>query len=102
MAGGEGTRLRPLTSNAPKPMLPLVNRPMMEHIVALCRRHGFTDVVATVAYLADVIRTYFDDGSDFGVRASFDRQPRDSRVNSDHLPGDLNICPVNVAGRGLS
>jgi len=67
MAGGEGSRLRPLTSNTPKPMLPVANRPMMEHIVALCRRHGFTDVVATVAYLADVIRTYFGDGGDFGV-----------------------------------
>lgn len=67
MAGGEGSRLRPLTSNTPKPMLPVANRPMMEHIVALCRRHGCTDVVATVAYLADVIRTYFDDGAEFGV-----------------------------------
>lgn len=71
MAGGEGSRLRPLTSNTPKPMLPVANRPMMEHIVALCRRHGCTDVVATVAYLADVIRTYFDDGSDFGVSMSY-------------------------------
>src|SRR5205807_6096570 len=45
MAGGEGTRLRPLTSNQPKPMLPMVNRPMMEHIVGLLREHGFADIV---------------------------------------------------------
>ena len=47
MAGGEGTRLRPLTSNAPKPMMPLANRPMMEHIVDLLKRHGFDDIVVT-------------------------------------------------------
>ncbi|MBV8958120.1 MAG: NTP transferase domain-containing protein, partial [Actinobacteria bacterium] len=48
MAGGEGTRLRPLTSNQPKPMMPLANRPMMEHIVRLLRDHGFEDIVVTV------------------------------------------------------
>ncbi len=68
MAGGEGTRLRPLTSNQPKPMIPLANRPMMEHIVGLLREHSFTDVVVTVAFLANSIRTYFGDGSEFGVR----------------------------------
>jgi mannose-1-phosphate guanylyltransferase/phosphomannomutase len=68
MAGGEGTRLRPLTSNQPKPMIPLVNKPMMEHIIGLLREHGFTDIVVTVAFLANAIRTYFGDGSEFGVR----------------------------------
>ena len=68
MAGGEGTRLRPLTSNAPKPMMPLVNQPMMEHIVGLLKPHGFDDIVVTVAFLANHIRTYFGDGSEFGVR----------------------------------
>ena len=53
MAGGEGTRLRPLTSNAPKPMMPLVNRPMMEHIVDLLQQHGFDEIVVTVAFLAN-------------------------------------------------
>ena len=47
MAGGEGTRLRPLTSNQPKPMMPLANRPMMEHIVDLLQRHGFDEIVVT-------------------------------------------------------
>jgi len=68
MAGGEGTRLRPLTSNQPKPMLPMGNRPMMEHVVALLRQHGFEDIVVTVAFMANAIRSYFDDGSEFGVR----------------------------------
>ncbi len=68
MAGGEGTRLRPLTSNQPKPMLPMANRPMMEHVVRLLRSHGMTDIVVTVAFMANAIRTYFDDGSELGVR----------------------------------
>ena len=68
MAGGEGTRLRPLTSNQPKPMLPMANRPMMEHVVALLRRHGLEDIVVTVAFMANAIRSYFGDGSEFGVR----------------------------------
>src|SRR5215218_8220307 len=68
MAGGEGTRLRPLTSNHPKPMIPLANRPMMEHIVQLLQRHGFDEIVVTVAFLANDIRNYFGDGSEFGVR----------------------------------
>jgi mannose-1-phosphate guanylyltransferase/phosphomannomutase len=68
MAGGEGTRLRPLTSNAPKPMMPLVNEPMMEHIVRLLKQHGFEEIVVTVAFMANSIRSYFGDGSDFGVR----------------------------------
>ena len=69
MAGGEGTRLRPLTSNCPKPMLPLANRPMMEHIVHLLLRHGVDEIVVTVAYLANQIRTYFGtDGPGFYTR----------------------------------
>jgi mannose-1-phosphate guanylyltransferase/phosphomannomutase len=68
MAGGEGTRLRPLTSNVPKPMMPLVNEPMMEHIVRLLKQHGFDEIVVTVAFLANHIRAYFGDGSDHGVR----------------------------------
>jgi mannose-1-phosphate guanylyltransferase/phosphomannomutase len=71
LAGGEGTRLRPLTSNQPKPMMPLVNRPMMEHIVRLLALHGFDDIVVTVAFLANQVRDYFGDGSDFGVRMRY-------------------------------
>ncbi|HXN59958.1 MAG TPA: sugar phosphate nucleotidyltransferase [Acidimicrobiales bacterium] len=71
MAGGEGTRLRPQTSNLPKPMLPLVGRPMMEHIVSLLQRHGVTDIVVTVAFLPNAIRSYFGDGSELGVRMAY-------------------------------
>lgn len=71
MAGGEGSRLRPLTANVPKPMLPVANRPLMEHIIELLRSHGITDVTATVQFLASVIRNYFSDGSDLGVSLSY-------------------------------
>jgi mannose-1-phosphate guanylyltransferase/phosphomannomutase len=71
LAGGEGTRLRPLTSNQPKPMMPIANAPMMEHIVRLLAQHGFDDIVVTVAFLANHIRNYFADGSDFGVRMRY-------------------------------
>ncbi|HEY3241369.1 MAG TPA: sugar phosphate nucleotidyltransferase, partial [Acidimicrobiia bacterium] len=48
MAGGEGTRLRPLTSNLPKPMMPMANQPLMEHVVRRLADHGFDDIVVTV------------------------------------------------------
>jgi len=71
MAGGEGSRLRPLTSNLPKPMLPVANRPLMEHIIELLKRHRITDVVVTVQFLSSVLRNYFRDGSDLGVSLSY-------------------------------
>ncbi|MFQ5556634.1 MAG: sugar phosphate nucleotidyltransferase [Acidimicrobiales bacterium] len=71
MAGGEGTRLRPLTSNVPKPMMPLANRPMMEHVVDLLKRHGFEEIVVTVAFMANAIRNWFGDGAEFGVSIEY-------------------------------
>ena len=71
MAGGEGSRLRPLTSRRPKPLAPIVNKPVMEHILDLLRRHGITEVVATLHYLADEIESYFGDGSAFGVSLKY-------------------------------
>ncbi len=68
LAGGEGSRLRPLTSNQQKAMIPLVNRPMMEHIVRLLKDHGFDEIVVTLGFMANSIRTYFGDGAEFGVR----------------------------------
>lgn len=71
MAGGEGTRLRPLTVNRPKPMVPVVNRPVMAHIVGLVRQHGINEIIATLHYLPDVIQEYFGDGSEFGVKLTY-------------------------------
>ena len=71
MAGGEGTRLRPLTSSMPKPLLPVVNRPIMEHVLRLLRRHGMTDVVVTVQFLASLVRNYFGDGEELGMTLQY-------------------------------
>ena len=75
MAGGEGTRLRPLTANQPKPMLPLANRPIMEHIVGHVRNHGIKDIVVTVQFLASQVRNYFGDGSDMDVDLTYATEP---------------------------
>jgi mannose-1-phosphate guanylyltransferase/phosphomannomutase len=71
MAGGEGTRLRPMTANQPKPLLPVANRPIMEHVLGLLRRHGFSDTVVTVQFLAALVRNYFGDGEDFGMNLQY-------------------------------
>ena len=71
MAGGEGSRLRPLTSRRPKPLAPVVNKPVMEHIVDLLRKHGVREIVATLHYLADEIESYFGDGTAFGVSMKY-------------------------------
>lgn len=71
MAGGEGSRLRPITANRPKPLVPVGNQPIMEHILLLLRRHGIREVVATLHYLADEIQNTFDDGSELDVEMSY-------------------------------
>ncbi|MEX2290884.1 MAG: mannose-1-phosphate guanyltransferase [Mycobacteriales bacterium] len=71
MAGGEGTRLRPMTANQPKPLLPVVNRPIMAHVLRLLKRHGFDESVVTVQFLASLVRTYFGDGEEFGMSLSY-------------------------------
>ncbi len=71
MAGGKGTRLRPVTCHTPKPMVPLLNRPCMEYMIDLLKAHGITDIAVTVQYLPEVIKRYFGDGSRFGVRIRY-------------------------------
>ena len=71
MAGGSGTRLRPLTCDLPKPMVPILNRPIAEHIINLLKRHNIKEIIATLYYLPDVMRDYFQDGKDFGVEMTY-------------------------------
>jgi mannose-1-phosphate guanylyltransferase / phosphomannomutase len=71
MAGGKGTRLRPLTCNKPKPMVPLLNRPCMEYTIDLLKRYGIREIAVTLQYLPKVIRDHFGDGSDFGVQIEY-------------------------------
>jgi NDP-sugar pyrophosphorylase family protein len=67
MAAGLGTRLYPLTGLTSKPMVPILNRPVMEHLLQLLRRHGVTEVAANLHYHPDKISSYFGDGSEYGV-----------------------------------
>mgnify|MGYP000579576244 CR=1 FL=1 len=77
MSGGFGTRLRPLTCNIPKPMVPMVNKPMMEHIVNLLKKHGITEILATLFYQSDIITSYFGDGENFGVKMNYKKAEAD-------------------------
>jgi mannose-1-phosphate guanylyltransferase/phosphomannomutase len=71
MAGGEGTRLRPLTCNRPKPMVPVVNKPVMEHILNLLKKHGFYDVAVTLQYMPEQIKEYFQNGKGYGINIKY-------------------------------
>ncbi len=71
MAGGEGSRLRPLTCDRPKPMVPMLNRPVMEHTVELLKKHGIIDIGVTLQYMPQEIVNYFRDGSDHGVNVQY-------------------------------
>lgn len=77
LAGGQGTRLRPVTENIPKPMVAILGRPILEHIVFYLKRHGFTDLLATLHYRPRLIRDHFGDGSEFDVNLTYtiERKP---------------------------
>ncbi len=71
MAGGEGTRLRPMTASMPKPLLPVVNKPLMEYVLLLLKRHGLEEAVVTVQFLASMVRNYFGDGEELGMSLQY-------------------------------
>lgn len=89
MAGGSGTRLRPLTCDLPKPMVPILNRPIAEHIINLLKRHQITEIIATLHYLPDIMREYFTDGAEFGVQMTY-------AVEEDQPLGTAG-CVKNIA-----
>lgn len=71
MAGGEGVRLQPICSGRPKPMVPLLDRPVMEHLIALLSRHGITQIGITLHHQAQAVKEYFADGSRLGVSLTY-------------------------------
>ncbi len=71
MVGGFGTRLRPLTINIPKPMVPMCNRPLLYHTLHLLKKHDLTDLTGVVYYQPEVIKSYFNDGKEFGVKLDY-------------------------------
>jgi mannose-1-phosphate guanylyltransferase/phosphomannomutase len=90
MAGGFGTRLRPLSCSLPKPMVYMANKPMMEHIIDLLREHGLVDIIALLYFQPEEIKSYFGDGSKFGVRIEYVQAYEDYGTaggvkNAEHL-----------------
>jgi mannose-1-phosphate guanylyltransferase len=75
LAGGEGTRLRPLTSTVPKPVVPLVDRPLISYMLEWLKRHGVDDVIMSCGFLASGVRNVLGDGSGLGVRLRFVEEP---------------------------
>lgn len=71
LAAGKGTRVRPITYTIPKPLIPILQKPVMEFLVDLLRRHGFNEIMVNVSHLADEIENYFRDGQRFGVEISY-------------------------------
>ncbi|HTE74454.1 MAG TPA: mannose-1-phosphate guanyltransferase [Actinomycetes bacterium] len=105
MAGGEGTRLRPMTASMPKPLLPIVNKPIMEHVLRLLARHGFSETVVTVQFLASLVRNYFGDGEEFGMRLRYATEETPlgtagSVKNAEHLLRDDTF--VVISGDALT
>ena len=74
LAAGLGTRLRPITYAMPKPMVPVLNRPVMEHSVRLLARHGFSEAIANLHWFPETIEDHFGDGSDFGIELSYSHE----------------------------
>jgi mannose-1-phosphate guanylyltransferase len=76
LAAGKGTRVRPITYTIPKPMIPILEKPVMEFLLELLRQHGFTEVMVNVSHLADEIERYFRDGQRFGVEVAYSFEGR--------------------------
>jgi mannose-1-phosphate guanylyltransferase len=74
MAAGLGTRLRPLTYEVPKPMVPVANRPVIDHILRLLARHGFVEVIANLHWFPEAIRGHLGDGSPLGVELTYSHE----------------------------
>ncbi len=104
MAGGQGTRLRPLTSNVPKPMVAVGNKPTAEHILDLLHRHGIEHVVMTVAFMSEVIRAHFGDGSALGMSIEYavEESPLGTAGSVKNAASVLDDTFVIISGDSLT
>lgn len=103
MAGGEGTRLRPLTCNRAKPMIPVVNRPVIEHSIQLLKRHGIRDIIISLFYLPENVQNYFGDGSDWDVNISYsvEETPLGTAGGVKKAIGDFDSTFIVMSGDGI-
>ena len=104
LVGGFGTRLRPLTENTPKPLLPVKGRPIIEHAILNFKKHGIEDIVISTGYLADRIKEYFGDGSDFGVNISYtvENEPLGTGGALKKAAADIKETFVAINGDNLA
>ncbi len=104
MAGGQGTRLRPLTSNVPKPMVAVGNKPTAQHILELLLRHGIDHVVMTVGFMSEVIRAHFGDGSSLGmsIEYSVEETPLGTAGSVKNAESRLDDTFVIISGDSLT
>ncbi len=100
MAGGEGSRLRPITSTRPKPLVPVVNRPILWHVLRLLKKHQLSDTYITLHYLADQITMAFGDGSEIGAKInySFEDKPLGTAGSVKVLEEDLKETFIVISG----
>ncbi|TLM99385.1 nucleotidyltransferase family protein, partial [bacterium] len=104
MAGGEGSRLRPLTCDRPKPMVPLINKPVMEYAVKLLKEYGITDIGVTLQYLPEEISSYFGDGAGFGVSMQYfiEESPLGTAGSVKNTGGFLKETFIVISGDALT
>ena len=104
MAGGEGSRLRPLTCDCPKPMMRLMDRPVMQYALELLRAHGIREIAATLGYLPDAIMDYFSDGSAFDVRLRYyvEETPLGTAGGVRRAADFLNETFIVLSGDGIT
>ncbi len=104
MAGGSGSRLRPLTINRPKPMVPLVNKPVIGHILDLLKRHGITEVIVTLQYMAEDIQDYLGDGQSLGMKIEYsvEETPLGTAGSVKQAQGLLNDTFLVVSGDAVT
>ncbi|WP_102346488.1 nucleotidyltransferase family protein [Bacillus sp. Marseille-P3661] len=100
IAGGKGKRLRPLTNKLPKPMIPILKKPVMEYCIEHLKRHGITEIAVTVQYMSNKIKDYFGDGSKFGVNLYYfeDLSPLGTAGSIKNAEQFLNEPFVVVSG----
>jgi NDP-sugar pyrophosphorylase family protein len=76
LAGGKGTRLKPYTTVFPKPLMPINDKPILEIVIQQLKSHGFGEIIITVGHLAELIMTFFGDGSKFRVEINYSREDK--------------------------
>jgi mannose-1-phosphate guanylyltransferase / phosphomannomutase len=104
LAGGAGSRLRPLTIERPKPMVPVVSKPVLGHILDLLRGHGIEEAIITVQYLANMIQDYFGDGRGLGIRLSYsvEEEPLKTAGSVKNAQNQLDDTFLVISGDALT